>query len=835
MNYAEQRLQLIGFNPDQDWAWYTANEDEPFAGKIKKPIMWPDDKGNLCIGVFGLDREFITVDVRKSKSKLDNKIFHFIRWAEPKTIDGEERKITPMESGHGVFPYIPIQVVEKYKTKTKIKTLVITEGQIKAYVGSQNGLDIIGLPGIQIFNIKDSTGIFSNIEKVIIECKVEHIIFLTDADTLIVKWIEGKDLGKRPHSFCNAVSQFKERMRDFNVKLTFAHIKVRSQSKGIDDLLIDNPTHKVLINKELLDQPNSGNWFEKMDIGSQSLNKIRTYFGLNEGVESFYNKYENIIGLREFVFLRSLYKYDEITNKVRYEKCGESTQFIMVDSTFFIKGPVPTKYGEIENALKPIKPSGIAGMFKTVSKSFSDDSQLKTFLKKLFYDIPYYNGFINRPAHIDYKKDFLVIDKESHTMKYYNKYLQLSHNPESGDITLSLDFVKHIFGTGTISHNGKTYNEWELGLDYIQLLYMEPTQFLPILCLVSSERGTGKTKFWEWMAAIFQGNVKPINSHQLNGQFTSLFASALLVYIDEAFLDKKETIEKLKSLVTSDKGRIEYKGIDADIIDNYLKVGIATNDKTNFANIPGEEVRFWIRELAAIALEKLDKYWFDKLRKEIPAFLHFLQRRTMVTEYEHRQWFHPNLIKTDALDAIVQESKSSIEITIEHILKEHMSLVHKPIIYLSTKDLRDMIDDNKIQLTGIRWALEQKMNLKNSGWSKEYEKYRIVTDPTFGERVETDTKKSIFYTLTASSVFNASQIIDIFSIEEIVEMEKKEIAIHGHSLLWKKFNNRNKHLLKQLEAFKPRSDNALEILINDCSFFYEAYNASGELNAKSTG
>ena len=38
---------------------------------------------------------------------------------------------------------------------------------------------------------------------------------------------------------------------------------------------------------------------------------------------------------------------------------------------------------------------------------------------------------------------------------------------------------------------------------------------------------------------------------------------------------------------------------------------------------------------------------------------------------------------------------------------------------------------------------------------------------------------------------------------------------------------------KQIEAFKPRTDNALEILINDCSFFYEAYNASCELNEKS--
>jgi hypothetical protein len=473
-------------------------------------------------------------------------------------------------------------------------------------------------------------------------------------------------------------------------------------------------------------------------------------------------------------------------------------------------------------------------MFKTLSKSFSDEAHLKIFLKKLFYDIPYYNGFINRPSHINFKKEIIVVDKHFHQMKYYNKYFQLSHNPESGECPLSLDFVKHIFGISIITHKGKKYNEWELGLDYIQLLYLEPTQFLPILALVSKERGTGKTKFWEWMASIFQQNVKPINSHQLNGQFTSLFASALLIYIDEAFLDKKETLEKLKALVTSDKSKIEYKGVDADIIDNYIKVGISTNDENNFAQISQDEVRFWIRKINPISQEKMDRYWFDKLLKEIPAFLHFLQNRELVTEYEHRQWFHPDLIKTEALDAVVRESRSSIEIAVEMVLAEHMSKVKKPILYYSSKDIKELINDHTITLPKIRWALEERMGLKNSKYSNPYETYEITA--TFGtdvDVVDTKMKTSIYYTITASSVFDVAEIIELFKIEEILEMEKKEIKLHGKSKFWKKLDNRNKHLLRKIKAFEPRSDNALEILITDCNSLSEAYTASSELNEKS--
>jgi hypothetical protein len=827
-----ERMQLIGFNPDRDWAWYTANPDEPIAGKVKRPTYWTDEKDNLCIGVFDLDRNFITVDTRKSKTKLDHRIFHLIRWTEPRIIDGEEAKITPLESGHGVFPYIPVEIVQKHKDKIKIKTLVITEGQIKADVGARHGLDIVGIPGIQIWNAKDTAGVFEWIARIITDCQVEHVIFLTDADTMKIQWVDGKDLGKRPTNFCNAVIQFKERLRDFNVKQTFAHIKESSLSKGIDDLILDNFNDRVLIFDELLNSEKGKSWFEKIEIGGSSINKIRTYFGLHDGVTSFYDKYENIIGLREFVFLKSLYKFDEVSGKVKYEKCGESAQFVMVDSTYFIKGGIETKYGDVENVFKPIKPIGIRNMFKNMSKNFAEEASLNVFLKKLFYDIPYYNGFINRPAHINYKRELPVYSRDGHQMRYYNKYFQLSHNPALGDIKLSLEFVKHIFGSGQVSYKGKQYNEWDLGLDYIQLLYLYPTEFLPILVLASKERKTGKTKFCEWMGNIFQQNVKPINAEQLNGQFTSLYASALIVYIEEAFIAKKESMEKLKSIVTSDKAKIEYKGVDADVIDNYLKVILNTNDENNFAQISDDELRFWVRKIHPIPEDKMDRHWFDKLVKEIPAFLHFLKHRDLVTEWEDRGWFAQGLIRTDALDAVIRESKSRIEISIQMVLTEHMSKVKKPVLFYSSKDLLHMLEDKSINLPQIRWALEKPMGLVNSIHSNPYEIYELTTE--FGSKdeyvIETKKKNSVFYTITASSIYEVKDMFDLFTLPELIEMEEKEIKIHKKSLLWKKLNNRNKHLLRHFDVFKSRTDNALEILITECDSLAEAYTASHELN-----
>ncbi len=62
-----------------------------------------------------------------------------------------------------------------------------------------------------------------------------------------------------------------------------------------------------------------------------------------------------------------------------------------------------------------------------------------------------------------------------------------------GDFPNIKKLVSHIFG-----------EQYELGMDYLQLLYLRPVQKLPILLLVSEERNTGKTTFLNFLKALFQ-------------------------------------------------------------------------------------------------------------------------------------------------------------------------------------------------------------------------------------------------------------------------------------------------------------------------------------------
>ena len=61
-------------------------------------------------------------------------------------------------------------------------------------------------------------------------------------------------------------------------------------------------------------------------------------------------------------------------------------------------------------------------------------------------------------------------------------------------------------------------------MDYLQLLYLQPIQKLPILLLVSEERNTGKSTFLNFLKALFQNNVTFNTNEDFRSQFNSDWA-----------------------------------------------------------------------------------------------------------------------------------------------------------------------------------------------------------------------------------------------------------------------------------------------------------------------
>ena len=148
--------------------------------------------------------------------------------------------------------------------------------------------------------------------------------------------------------------------------------------------------------------------------------------------------------------------------------------------------------------------------------------------KDFIASVPKYDGFCTVPSHVDYKRNI---------GSFLNLYEPITHTPQKGKFPHIQELILHIFG-----------EHYELGMDYFQLLYLNPVQKLPILLLVSQERNTGKSTFLNFLKAIFQDNVTFNTNEDFRSQFNADWAGKLLIGVDEVLLNRREDSERLKNL-----------------------------------------------------------------------------------------------------------------------------------------------------------------------------------------------------------------------------------------------------------------------------------------------
>jgi len=322
-------------------------------------------------------------------------------------------------------------------------------------------------------------------------------------------------------------------------------------------------------------------------------------------------------------------------------------------------------------------------------------------------EIEKYDGFCIIPNHINYKNVHGT---------YLNQYEPINYEPCVGDFINITMFMEHIFE-----------EHIELGYDYLQILYTQPTQMLPILLLVSSERGTGKTTFLRFLKMIFGKNATFNTNDDFKSQFNADWANRLLVLVDELLLDKMEDTEKIKNLSTAGDYKIEAKGKDRREIEFFAKFVLCSNNEKNPIIIPKEEIRFWVRKISTIKQDNISLR--EQMAKEIPHFLYFLLHRELSTRNESRMWFNPALLQTKALSKIKKYNTNKTEIEIAVYCSDVMERLNQNKLLCCPKDFLDVIRDTglKTDITQIRNILKDSWGL-NSERNGDYTFYFIATE-----------------------------------------------------------------------------------------------------------
>ena len=296
--------------------------------------------------------------------------------------------------------------------------------------------------------------------------------------------------------------------------------------------------------------------------------------------------------------------------------------------------------------------------------------------KDYLANVPKYDGFCTVPDHVNYRQ---VIDN------FLNLYEPIGHQPKEGDFSHIQALLHHIFG-----------EQYELGVDYLQLLYLHPIQKLPILLLVSEERNTGKSTFLNFLKAMFRNNVTFNTNEDFRSQFNSDWAGKLIIVVDEVLLNRREDSERLKNLSTTLSYKVEAKGKDRDEIAFFAKFVLCSNNERLPVIIDPGETRYWVRKIHH--LENDDTHFLQKLIEEIPAFLYFLQHRTLTTQNVSRMWFSPKQTETAALLKIIRCNKSKYEVEAPELIKEIMECMEIDSFSFCLNDLLILLNLSQVRI-----------------------------------------------------------------------------------------------------------------------------------------
>lgn len=776
LTYFEKRMQEMGVTEEMNKVsicYYDANKGDNAWKDI--PIFSQHAEG---IEILVYHIEGYLINYAKDGSRYKNKEFRILRYETPKIgADGKEKKYE-LPKGQPAYPFFPPSLVEKFKAKSPIETLYLTEGYFKAFKGAMHGIDVVGLASITTLKEKESGKLHADILSLIDTCDVKKVVFLMDGDCLeplkageqeeyrdtdtgrsMPMYANGKDLRKRPQIFFSMVKDFKTLLDDNKtVEKWFAYItsdNIEGRPKGLDDLLISFTEREKEIVNDLNKFSGNNTYFKKFNI-TYSTGKVWEDFRLDDvnRFVNFHMEKRPLLKSKLFVFNGTQYRWDDEKHECKVVVHGDANNYIRVGDSYYEKVRWVNKHGGTEEMLDRRQKGTIV------------DDYGKTFVK----DINKYKIFCNLPDNISYQQ----------TPHFnYNLYYPFEWRPEEGECAATMDFLVHIFGNKNITFkhpiNGEqiTVNELDLGLDYIQLLYKEPTQILPILCLVSKENETGKTTFGKWLQKMFKRNAVIVGNQDLSNDFNGHWLPRLIVICDETKIDKQIVIEKVKSLSTGGKAFMNSKGKDQVEIEIFCKFIFNSNNEDNFIYASEEDTRWWVRKIPRIPADKKVNQLEDKMADEIPAFLSMLQKREMATENLSRAWFHPDLTKTEALKKVIQASKSTIEKELRERIRNRFLKHNVTELLMDLEDIQIQFFKNKRPEDNyLRRILKD--SLKLDTWVDENKKHNATRYkfPAMEEEMNEQkerTEKEVWYSKHGRPY--VMHIRDFFTDDEIIDMD----------------------------------------------------------------
>jgi len=265
-----------------------------------------------------------------------------------------------------------------------------------------------------------------------------------------------------------------------------------------------------------------------------------------------------------------------------------------------------------------------------------------------------------------------------------NLFQPFRHEPRPGEWNTIKMMLEHIFA-----------DQYEMGLDYVQLLYQKPKQILPVLCLVSKENQTGKTTFLDFLEMLFQGNTAIISTADIEGDFNQHYVSKHIIMVDESDLHKSNTASKIKQMATQRSTFVKGKFQQERAIDYFGKLILVSNDERGFLSIKDEDIRYWVRKVPRLTQFSAD--FHDQIKSEIPCFVSYISNREMQTkEKQSRAWFRTEDIETEWTKEAKLANRSDCFYALSEAINDwfNANFDKSEIIATAGEIIRELLNDN---------------------------------------------------------------------------------------------------------------------------------------------
>lgn len=153
---------------------------------------------------------------------------------------------------------------------------------------------------------------------------------------------------------------------------------------------------------------------------------------------------------------------------------------------------------------------------------------------------------------------------------------------ENNDYTVNLNLIRPFLDHFEYISNGnqEIYNYI---LNWVSHIRQFPSQKTgTAIVLFSDTHGTGKNTLVDIISKIFFGYSSPIRELDIDSKFNKIFQSKLFIWGDEISGQSKYNSDNLKDIITRNIIKIEPKGKESYIIDDYSNFIFTTNHSGSF-------------------------------------------------------------------------------------------------------------------------------------------------------------------------------------------------------------------------------------------------------------